>query len=103
MPRNSPFRQKPAISKELEKRHAKTAMGKYRWHITTLKSILTNEKYKGDALLQKGYTVDFLQKKRKKNNGEVPFFILSKESGDFCGIIHNMKVHPVFGCWGGGE
>ena len=36
------------------------------------RSILKNEKYKGDALLQKGYTVDFLTKKKKKNEGEVP-------------------------------
>lgn len=38
-------------------------------HVT---SILTNEKYKGDALLQKSFTVDFLQKKTKPNEGEVP-------------------------------
>lgn len=34
--------------------------------------ILSNEKYKGDALLQKTYTIDFLTKKRANNNGEVP-------------------------------
>jgi site-specific DNA recombinase len=33
---------------------------------------LRNEKYIGDALLQKTYTVDFLTKKRVKNNGLVP-------------------------------
>jgi len=32
----------------------------------------TNEKYKGDALLQKRYTVDFLSKKKKVNKGEAP-------------------------------
>lgn len=37
----------------------------------TLKKILQNEKYVGDALLQKTYTVDFLSKKRGKNNGIV--------------------------------
>ena len=37
----------------------------------TIKSILTNEKYKGDALLQKRFTVDFLTKKTKINEGEV--------------------------------
>jgi hypothetical protein len=37
-----------------------------------VRSILTNEKYKGDALLQKKYTVDFLTKKQKVNEGEVP-------------------------------
>lgn len=31
-----------------------------------------NEKYKGDALLQKSYTVDFLTKKKKQNDGEIP-------------------------------
>ena len=34
--------------------------------------MLTNEKYKGDALLQKTYTVDFLSKKRADNTGQVP-------------------------------
>ena len=34
--------------------------------------MLSNEKYKGDALLQKEFTVDYLQKKTKKNEGEVP-------------------------------
>ena len=37
-----------------------------------MRSILTNEKYKGDALLQKSFTVDFLTKKTKPNEGEVP-------------------------------
>ena len=34
--------------------------------------MLGNEKYKGDALLQKSYTVDFLTKKTKTNEGEIP-------------------------------
>jgi hypothetical protein len=46
--------------------------GKTKWHSTTVKSILQNEKYKGDALLQKGYTLNYLTKKRKINEGEVP-------------------------------
>lgn len=41
------------------------------WCQTTVKSILTNEKYKGDALLQKNFTVDFLGRKVKINEGEV--------------------------------
>ena len=35
-------------------------------------SILTNEKYKGDALLQKTYTKNYLDHKMVKNNGEIP-------------------------------
>lgn len=46
--------------------------GKKNWSGSTVKSILTNEKYKGDALLQKVYTVDFLSKEKKVNEGEVP-------------------------------
>ncbi len=60
-----------AISKQLTSEGIKTPGGKEKWQISTIKSILTNEKYKGDALLQKSYTIDFLQKKTKKNNGEV--------------------------------
>ena len=37
-----------------------------------MESILRNEKYKGSALLQKSFTVDFLTKKTKINEGEVP-------------------------------
>lgn len=39
---------------------------------STVKSILSNEKYRGDALLQKTFTVDFLTKKAKVNEGEAP-------------------------------
>jgi len=46
--------------------------GKKIWQVATVKSILSNEKYKGDALLQKRFTVDFLNKKTKENEGEVP-------------------------------
>jgi hypothetical protein len=46
--------------------------GKEKWNPSTIKSILTNEKMKGDALLQKSYTVDFLTKKKKINEGEIP-------------------------------
>ena len=50
----------------------KSPGGKDRWNASCVKSILTNEKYKGDALLQKTYCEDFLTKKMKPNTGEVP-------------------------------
>lgn len=49
-----------SIANELTKRGLKTPAGKDNWSQSTVRSILTNEKYKGDALLQKSYTVDFL-------------------------------------------
>ena len=42
-------------------------------------SMLENEKYKGDALLQKSYTVDFLTKKRTQNKGEIQMFYVEDE------------------------
>lgn len=61
-----------AIAKRLTEEGVRTPAGKEKWHSCTVKSILVNEKYKGDALLQKSYTVDFLTKKTKINEGEVP-------------------------------
>lgn len=46
--------------------------GKGHWNAINIRSILTNEKYKSDVLLQKSYTVDFLTKKKKMNEGETP-------------------------------
>ena len=62
----------PAIARRLTAEGIPTPGGKTSWSKTTIKSILTNEKYKGDALLQKVYTVDFLSKKKKVNEGEIP-------------------------------
>ena len=63
-----------SIAKELTARGIPTPGGKTTWGSTTIKSILTNEKMKGDALLQKTYTVDYLSKKKKVNEGENPQF-----------------------------
>ena len=60
------------IGKGLETDGILTAANKKKWRPETLRKILQNEKYIGDALLQKTYTVDFLSKKRVKNNGIVP-------------------------------
>ena len=50
----------------------KTAAGKDKWYTSSVLCILKNEKYKGDALLQKSFTKDFLTHKRVDNKGEVP-------------------------------
>ena len=59
------------IAKTLTASAIKTPAGADNWCISTIKSILKNEKYKGDALLQKQYTTDFLTKERKNNSGEI--------------------------------
>ena len=53
------------IANELTAQGIPTPCGKEKWSASTVKSILTNEKYKGDALLQKKFTVDFLTKSNK--------------------------------------
>ena len=53
-----------------------TGAGKAKWRPETLKKILQNEKYIGDALLQKTYTVVFLNKKRVQNKGIVPQYYI---------------------------
>ncbi len=60
------------IARHLTTKGISTPGGKKRWQSSTVQSILTNEKYKGDAILQKTFTVDFLTKKTKPNEGEVP-------------------------------
>lgn len=61
-----------AIAKHLSQQGIPSPAGKKEWQRATVYSILRNEKYKGSALLQKTFTVDFLQKKKKINEGEVP-------------------------------
>lgn len=41
-----------------------------------IQRILTNEKYTGDALLQKTYVTDCITKKTRKNNGELPMYLV---------------------------
>ena len=58
------------IAKYLTANQIATPTGKEVWHYGTVKSILSNEKYKGDALINKTYVVDCISKKVKRNNGE---------------------------------
>lgn len=60
-----------SIADYLTRQEIPTPSGKNQWSVSTVMSILRNEKYKGAALLQKTYTVDFLTKTKKKNEGEL--------------------------------
>lgn len=65
-----------SIADHLTSQGILTPKGKEKWSVSTIMSILTNEKYKGDALLQKTYTADFLTKSVRKNHGEVPQYYI---------------------------
>lgn len=60
------------IARHLTGQNIPSPAGKEKWRPETVRSILTNEKYKGDALLQKTFRTDFLTKKTQINEGEVP-------------------------------
>lgn len=60
----------PQIARGLERDGIKTRFGKDKWQVQVITSILTNEKYTGNAILGKTYKPDVLSKKRLKNDGE---------------------------------
>jgi len=61
------------IAEYLKAQGIPTPSGKsYKWTKNTINSILKNEKYKGDALLQKTYTTDYLEHRVEKNRGHLP-------------------------------
>ena len=70
------------IARQLTESGIPTPAGKTKWSGQAIVSILTNEKYKGDALLQKTYTTDYLSQKVKKNEGEIPqYYVTNSHEG----------------------
>ena len=65
------------IKKILENKGYLTAQGKKVWNESLIRSILKNEKYVGDALLQKTFTSDCITHKVVKNHGERPMYLVT--------------------------
>ena len=65
------------IAQSLMKQNRLTALGKNVWTKGEVQRILKNEKYVGDALLQKTFTVDCITHKVMKNNGERPMYLVT--------------------------
>ena len=71
--------------------------GEPKWARSAIDSILTNEKYCGDVLLQKTYIDDCINKKVKKNTGQLPMYlvqnhhegIINHETFDAAQIMYN--------------
>ena len=62
------------IQRELTEKEVPTAEGIQGWSRQVIQNILANEKYIGDALLQKTYITDCISKKARKNQGELPMY-----------------------------
>ena len=67
------------ISQYLEENGIKTATVQDKWYDSVIFKMLRNEKYMGDALLQKTYTVDFMTKKKVINKGIVPQYYVEDD------------------------
>ena len=72
---NSSYR----IKRILEADGIRTVTGNAVWQATVIDKMLTNEKYMGDALMQKTYTIDFLTKKKVINRGIVPQYYVEDD------------------------
>lgn len=87
------------IIQRLEKDGIRNGNNKRKWYSSNIYCILTNEKYKGDALLQKTYTVDFLSKTRAQNKGQVPMYyvedsheaIIDKDTWECAQLEHKRR------------
>lgn len=64
------------IADRLNEKGLTTKWGSSPYRKTVVQRILTNEKYTGDALLQKTYVTDCITKKSRKNNGELPMYLV---------------------------
>lgn len=83
-----------SIARSLKEEGVPGWNGKANWYPTTIQRMLQNEKYMGDALLQKTYTVDFLTKKRSENQGQVNQYYL----GDLYLNINSTTYLPFYSC-----
>lgn len=64
------------ISDMLNNKGFKTKGNNSPYRKESVQRILTNEKYTGDALLQKTFITDCISKKSRKNNGELPMYLV---------------------------
>lgn len=84
------------IAKILTTEGIPSPAGKSSWCSCTVRSILTNEKYKGDALLQKTFCTNFLTKKMKVNEGEVPqYYVENSHPAIIPEEIHDMVQYEM--------
>ena len=72
------------IAEILNAQGISTVTGRGKWQSSTIRRMLTSVIYKGDMLLQRQYTVDYLTKEKRTNRGELPQYYIE---GDHEGIV----------------
>lgn len=84
------------IKEELEAEGIPSGTGKKVWSTNAIRYMLRNEKYIGDALLQKTYVTDFLTKKSKKNQGEIPqYYVTGNHEGIISKELFNLVQEEI--------
>ncbi|MDD5971250.1 MAG: recombinase family protein [Paraprevotella sp.] len=66
----------PAISDKIKEANYEIPGKKFSFSVHMIQSMLRNERYCGDCILQKTVTVDCISKTRKINQGEAPMYIV---------------------------
>ena len=64
------------IKERLESQQIPNGAGNIHWTLSSIRSILTNEKYCGDVLLQKTYVSDCISRKVIRNTGQLPMYLV---------------------------
>ena len=64
------------IKERLESDQIPNGAGNIHWTLSSIRSILTNEKYCGDVLLQKTYVSDCISRKVIRNTGQLPMYLV---------------------------
>ena len=80
------------IKKELEQQGVKWFEDSPEWTIARIRSILQNEKYCGDVLMQKTFRQDFISRKTIKNIGQLPMYLIQNHHE---GIVSREKYDAV--------
>ena len=80
------------LQRWLEENHIPTVKGASTWSCTSIKGILTNEKYYGDVLMQKTFRQDVISKKMVKNTGQRTQYLIQ---GHHEGIVTKEKFDAV--------
>ena len=84
------------IARYLTEQGVPTPRGKRVWAVSTVESILKNEKYRGDAVLQKTFTTDFLTKSFKINQGELPqFYVQNSHPAIIDPVAHELVQREI--------
>ena len=80
------------IKEELEQQGVKCFEDSPEWTISRIRSILQNEKYCGDVLMQKTFRQDFINRKAIKNTGQLPMYLIENHHE---GIVSREKYDAV--------